>query len=222
MLLMYSTSNHNELTFSCIVLAKLKWSVISNYNWWAFYAQLVGGQIGTIVVESPFTSWTRVSSMIGPIHSSWKYYTGLGMCVKKCSQHPCPRWQKNKDKNKTQLETTLNAEQEKTIESSVGFHTPKFHVFMKMNNAQLYLDALKTTLSETHNPDKTPHRIFYKAPKTNKTNNTLFKDSTYLDKLMWDLFWCKTQGKVDPGGRRKGLKNSFKDTLMFYSLVAQQ
>lgn len=148
-------------------------------------------------------------------------YRSRHVC-KQMLTHPCPRWQKNKDKNKTQLETTLNAEQEKTIESSVGFHTPKFHVFMKMNNAQLNMDALKTTLSETHNPDKTPHRIFYKAPKTNKTNNTLFKDSTYLDKLMWDLFWCKTQGKVDAGGRRKGLKNSFKDTLMFYSLVAQQ
>ena len=84
------------------------------------------------------------------------------------------------------------SEQEKTVDSSVGFHTPKFHVFMKMNSAQLYMDALKT-LSETHNPDKTPHRVFYKAPKTNKTNNTLFGDSTYLDKLMWDLFWCKTR-----------------------------
>ena len=88
-------------------------------------------------------------------------YRSRHVC-KQMLTHPCPRWQKNKDKNKTQLETTLNAEQEKTIESSVGFHTPKFHVFMKMNNAQLYMDALKTTLSETHNPDKTPHRIFYR------------------------------------------------------------
>lgn len=53
--------------------------------------------------------------MTGPLHSSWKYYTGLGTSIKK-NVHKIPvHADKTTVKNKTQLETTLDAEQEKTI-----------------------------------------------------------------------------------------------------------
>lgn len=219
-MLVIPTSNHNELTFLTKCISKLKRSVISNYT--GELLCTAGGRANWNnscgkslykLLEHVFLPWLGHSIPAEIIYRS-------GHVCKKISTTSLSMLTKNKDKTKHNWKNNPKTMLSKRRLYKRAFTHLSFMYSWKWT-MQLYMDTFKTTLSETHNPDKTPHRIPFFIRLLNKTNNTLFRESTYLDAWMWDLFWCKTQGEVDVGGG-VNIKNSFKDTLMFYSLVAQQ